>query len=577
MDVLADGSQVPTAGRVVNAADEMSGFERFRAGWGRGVKNLELGVLQHPILANAAGIPVPYGAPVSNQDVQDERALSAPLMATSGGKWGNIIGTGVTVAPTGLVPGAGTLLGAGAIGDMMGALQPSASTGEQVQNTAIGGVAAPAGILAGRALGAGYNLVKSTLEPFFRGGQERIAGRTLQAFAGGEQEAAQAAGTISNAGSVLPGVQPTTAELANNAGLAQLERQLRNNADLTTQFGARDAANRTALTHGLESIAGTDATRAAAVTARTQVSKPLYDAAANASVTPDTVLQGLLKRPAMQAAWAKAEQIAANSGESIGTLDQPTGKAIQYLKMGLSDMANTGPMQGIGAHEAGAIKSTLTALNNWIDTNVPALRAADDAFRQASAPINQMDIGGQLRDKLVPALGDFGNSTRLNSASFANAVRNGDAIAADVTGNARSTLAGVLSPNQMTTVQQVGEQLARRSNANEMGRAVGSNTSQNLVSQNLLRQILGPLGLPESMTERVAGSTLGETLLRPAQWAAQSGEKRVMNVLADAALDPQKARSLLLNKQINSALSKLMWTNQGVLGSSATSLANSRQ
>ena len=577
MDVLADGSQVPTAGRVVNPTDEMSGFERFRAGWGRAVSNLELGAAQHPIIANALGAHVPFGMPVDEQTVQNERDLSAPLMNTTAGQWGNIVGTGVTTLPAGLVPGAGGLLAVGAIGAGLGAMQPSTSTGEHIQNTALGGGGAMAGILAGRALGVGYNALRSTAEPFFQGGQERIAARTLQAFAGGDQASAQAATNISSAGSVLPGVQPTTAELANNAGLAQLERQLRNNPQVMTEFAARDAVNRTAVTQGLDSIAGTDAARAAAVTAREAASRPLYQAAAQVSVTPDTVLQGLLKRPAMQSAWAKAQQIAANSGENIGTLDQPTGKAIQYLKMGLSDMVNTGPQQGIGSHEIGAIKSTLGSLTQWIDTNVPALRAADDAFRTGSAPINQMDIGAQLRDKLIPALGDFGNTTRLNSASFANAVRNGDAIAANVTGSARSTLAGTLTPGQMRTVTQVGEQLARRANANEMGRAVGSNTSQNLVSQNLLRQILGPLGLPESMTERVASSTLGESLLRPAQWAASSGEKRIMGVLSEAALDPQKARRILLDKQINGALQKLMWTHQGVLGSTAGSFADSRQ
>jgi hypothetical protein len=133
-----------------------------------------------------------------------------------------------------------------------------------------------------------------------------------------------------------------------------------------------------------------------------------------------------------------------------------------------------------------------------------------------------MEVGQALTNKLLPALSDFGNNTRLNANSFAGAVRNGDTLAAQVTGQKNATLADTLSADQLRTVMQVGEQLARRANADELGRAVGSNTGQNLISQNILRQVLGPLGLPQSMTERAASSALGQSVLRPVQWLAKA-------------------------------------------------------
>src|SRR6185437_11773119 len=101
--------------------------------------------------------------------------------------------------------------GAAAIGAVSGLVQPSTSTGETMQNTGLGGALGPAGLLLGRGLGAVYQGGKAALDPLFAGGQQRIAGRTLQAFAGTPQEAAIAASNLTNAPSVLPGVQPTTA------------------------------------------------------------------------------------------------------------------------------------------------------------------------------------------------------------------------------------------------------------------------------------------------------------------------------------------------------------------------------
>jgi len=177
-----------------------------------------------------------------------------------------------------------------------------------------------------------------------------------------------------------------------------------------------------------------------------------------------------------------------------------------------------------------------------------------------------MQIGQALQQRLTPALADFQEApTRVNAQSFANALRNGDPLAQQVTGNARATLEGTLTPQQNATLRQIGEQLGRRATGQELGKAIGSNTGQNLASQNVLRQMLGALGLPQSMTERAASSTLGQTILRPLQWAASTGEPRVVNLIAQAMLDPQYAAQLL-RQAPNSALARAIWARQGLLG-----------
>jgi hypothetical protein len=504
---------------------------------------------------------------VSRQDVADSRKLDAPLMATTAGKAGNIVGTAADLLPTAFIPGAGTLAGAGAIGAGTGLLQPSTSTGETAANTAIGGVMGPAAVGVGRGLGALYQGAKSAVEPLLAGGQERIAARTLQSFAGDPAAQAAAATRLSAPPGVLPGVQPTTAELADNAGLAQLERTVRNNPEGLTALTARNQANRGAMTGALGQIAQTPADVAAATAARSATVDPLYQAARSATVPADAELGRILARPSVQQAWDRAAQLAAERGETLTgqNANDINGGTLQYLKMALQDATNAGPQRGMGAHEIAATRSTLGDLQGWIGRNVPELRTADQAFAQGSAPINQMQIGQELSNRLQPALADFGNNSRLNAASYANAVRGGDAIAQNVTGNARATLAGTLTPDQTTTIRQIGEQLARRANADELGRAVGSNTGQNLASQNLLRQLAGPLGLPQGMAEKVAGSTLAQTIARPYQFAASAGEPRIMQALTRASLDPQYAAQLL-RQQPNSQIARMIWARQGLLG-----------
>lgn len=661
-DSLGNGQVVPSGSPAAQAAQSPvspSGFQNFLAGAGKATYDLGRGAQQiYGGIADAVAPRSPTlsgmvtGQPQSRvdqyrQEIAASRAQDAPLMQTGAGKAGMVAGTVADLLPTAFIPGAGSMLGAGAIGAGSGFLQPSASTGETLTNTGLGGLAGPAGVIAGRAVGVGYNALKSTVQPFFNSGQDAIAAQTLRTFAGGDAAAGDALSNIAqNWQNILPGVQPTTAELAGNAGLSQLERQMTANPDVMNQMAQRMSANRQAMQGALGNIAGTPGDMEAAITARDAVSKPLYAAAEQAKVTADPALNALMQRPSMQGAVTRAQALAAERGQpfmpnrpilsqgtrgpasgvqldpvtlteradlglgSLGNsaplisrgmppgpgkltnfaLDPMTlnpagpmpfsGKNIQYLKMALNDMANSGPQMGMGSHEVGAVKGTLGSLNEWTQANVPELRTADAAYANASKPINQMEVGQQLSNRLNPALADFGvDIPRTNAESFAKGVRGGDAIAADVTGNKSATLESTMTPQQMQTITQIGQQLARRVNATDLGRAAGSNTAQNLVSQNMLRQVLGPMGLPESWGEGVAKNTLMQTLMRPAQFVAKAGEDKVLSKVANAALNPVEAQRLL-QMGVDPTVAKAIWARQGIFGSLGTSgalLGNSAQ
>lgn len=552
------GNLVPTGSPAAQAANSPvsdSSFQNYRAGWGKSVMDLARGVGQ------LTGLE-------SRQDVANSRALDAPLMKTTAGKAGDLSGSIANLLPTAMIPGANTLAGSAAIGAGTGLLSPSTSTQETLGNTALGGALGPVGIGIGRGAGALYQGAKAALEPLFQGGQQRVAARALQAFAGGPQDAAAAAQRLANPPSVLPGVQPTTAELANNAGLSQMERSLRNNPEYLTAMTNRNQANRGAMTTALGNIAGTPQDMALATRMRSQLSSPLYDSATSAVVSADPDLGKLMARPSMQKAWDRAQQIAAERSIQLtpANTNDVSGQTLQYLKMGLNDLQETADQKGMGAHEQAALANTLGDFNKWTMKNVPQLRAADRSYQDLSRPINQMQVGSALSDKLIPALGDFGNNTRLSAGNYANALRNGDQLAAKVTGQPQLGLRDILNPGQQRTVQQVGEQLGRRANADELGRAVGSNTGQNVISQNTLAQFLGPLGLPQGLAARAAQSSLGQSIVRPLNFLTQAGTPKVMDQLANAALDPQTARGLLQMAAKNPRIAQMLWARQGLLG-----------
>lgn len=123
-----------------NPTDEMGGFDRFRAGVGAGMEEGALAlrntfndasqwaVENVPGLRQADELGAGAGLPTTGQVVARDRAeqlqvreRNAPLRETTAGGIGNMIGTAAVVAPTALIPGAGTYTGAALIGAGTGA------------------------------------------------------------------------------------------------------------------------------------------------------------------------------------------------------------------------------------------------------------------------------------------------------------------------------------------------------------------------------------------------------------------------------------------------------------------------
>jgi len=190
------------------------------------------------------------------------------------------------------------------------------------------------------------------------------------------------------------------------------------------------------------------------------------------------------------------------------------------------------------------------SLERQIAKAVPEFGQAEKVFAQASTPVNQMQIGQQLYESLVPPLAQGTELQRLTPAAFARTVGNLDEIARAARKGPRGIrAANVMTPAQMNTIEATRQALARREQARILGAAPGSPTAQNLATENILRRTLGPIGFPQTAVEQnILPSLQGAATVYGKGLQALGLEKRVQEELTRQMTDP--ARALAAYNQI---------------------------
>lgn len=552
------GQQKPAQEPAYDPTEGMNTGEKLLAGVGQGMTDLYYGVGQRL-------------GKIDQATIDEKKRLDAPLKKTTAGAIGGVGGRVALGLPAVLIPGANTLVGAGVIGSIQGAAEPTSQDESVLKNMLIGGASSTAGVALGRLLRAGYQGAKGLIEPFTEAGQNRIAGRTLERFAT-DPSALRGATNAATA----TGARPTLAEATRDTGIASLERSLaQQDPQVAAMLAQRAGENNAARVATIGSIAGDPSKRAAAEAARSAASGDMYQAATNATYTVDGKLADLLKRPAVQQAMQRAKALAENQGRpfafatesqapfsgvggrSAESTKQITGQGLQDLKMAMDEMLSD-PASGFTGKAGDTIKNLRSQVVQWMEDANPAFKQARTTYAAASKPINAMDVGQRLLDKTTGAIRDMGGNQRLQANAFSRALNDEAGTVQKATGfKGVNALADVMTPDQLSKLNAVRNELELVSNLSQAANGPGSQTAKSLASQNLLRQALGPTGLPQSWAE----STMLETLLRPVQFGMKAAEPRIQNKLAQIMLDPSLARNALTAaevKQLAPALERLM-------------------
>lgn len=514
----------------------MSGTDKFLAGAGKAFSDIGSGVKQ---IFTGNG---------NQQEIDDTKRRDAPLLQTGAGLAGNITGNVAAVLPATFIPGVGTLAGSAALGGVLGGIQPVASDESRLKNIAVGGAAGLAGPIVARGVVAAAQGAKALVAPFTAGGRQAIAGRTLESFGVTPADVAGLSGQPTVTGAV-----PTLAEQITRpeaaAGAARLQDSLRSlDPQIAARMAAQETSNNAARVGTLEGLAGTDGARDFAAANRSATGQDLYKQAFATPLDPTLLssaktkqLASLMQRPAVQDAVAQAKEIAANQGINIGN---PAGstEGLHLVKLALDDAANSAGPGAIGANKALSIQSARDALVPLIETMNPEYKGARVAYAQMSKPVNQMDVAQKLLDRGAPNTTDLAGNPTLSAAKMGNVLANEPQLIKAATGRPLSgKLSDLMEPDQLSKISAVAGEVDRLAAVAKASNGPGSGTAQRMASTNVLRQLLGPTGLPQSWAE----STLLGTAARPLQFGASLAEPKIQMTLADLILDPSKAAAAL--------------------------------
>jgi hypothetical protein len=327
----------------------------------------------------------------------------------------------------------------------------------------------------------------------------------------------------------------------------------------------------------IKEIAGDPVKMDAAIANREAWAGPYYEQAKQRNIGVDNELLQLLQRPSMSKALSGAESIAEEQGAPISQQmkqqimggipgGQISGEALHHLKIGMDKLLKD-PANPLDAETQRAIQGTRGQFEAWREKNIPEYAVGQKLYKGFSRPINQMEIGQELYNKVKPALTDHGEFlTRETAQQFANALRNTGKTVKSATGKGYLDYEKVMNPRQKDMINNVAADLARKATGDELGRGVGSNTFQNFAMQDL-GEAAGMV--PSALAGLIARIPLvGGGIKAGAQFATKGAEDEMRTILAQTLLDPKKTAELLRRVEKTNRYPRSLNAIPGIMGAS---------
>jgi len=392
-----------------------------------------------------------------------------------------------------------------------------------------GGLGADAAVSATQAVGRG---AKGLVQPFFKGGQESIAGGIL---ANQADDPIAAASRLSQSQEIVPGSKPTSGQASLDRGLMAVEKA---KADQNpSAFSARRSQQNTARQQALERVAGSEADIAAAEASRNATTGLQRDAALNnpaggkyLGIKPQTdkVVQFIDdklasptgKRDVPRAAleWVKGKITPDDSPEELYAVRKDINDAIagkldkdkstfRFAKKQLIEVRNV--------------------LDDAIEPSAPGFKAYLRRYADESKPIDNMKALQEIQMRSGMAAPDITSGFDvLSQAKFRQVVTR-----LENAGDLKS-----LTVSQRETINAVGADLDVGAGMAQALRTSGSDTFQNASVANLISAARGKaVDLPP----------LVQNILGPLKWVYSLSDSQIDALLTDAMLDPKLAGTLL--------------------------------
>ena len=405
---------------------------------------------------------------VAEYEASKKRGMAA--LGDTGADIGGAVGTMATggAAVRGIAPATGwagrVAQGAG-VGAVAGATTPSATPGLEQTATQAGVGAALGGVVPAVAplvAKGGRAVYRTIIEPMVD--PASIKGRAYMEAAGAK--APEIINALRTNKPVVPGSLPTAGEAAISAGRPEFSA-MQSSAEkvLPTNYLARSDARNAARLNQLGQVAGTEADMATAQGLRAATGKVKYGEAMTEGIDQDMAaaikpqIDNLMERPVIQGLQRDAVKWAKDRG--LGTPNFGSLEGLDYMKKAL-DRQITAQAKGTAAADTADLQTLMLNKADLLATIkqiAPKYDVARETFATQSKPINQMEVGQYLRNKLTSAVDE---TSGQRAASFAGAVRDAPGtLKRSLTGGPRyEKLSDVLTPDQVAKVESIRQDFA---------------------------------------------------------------------------------------------------------------------
>lgn len=529
------------------------------------------------------------------EDRAEAAVTDKPLMDTTGGQVGNVIGTalpalatvpltpatatagGTAALATGarMLPGllrartlaapasfvgraANTAAPQAAAGALTGLALTEGDLGERALAGGLGGVFGAAGSAIPTLYATGKGVAQGLVEPLSSAGRDRVTARLLERFSDNPSRLAGLQG-----GPTATGANLTMPEAARDVGLATLQRVLGNVEPGTVgaQNTARQRANNAARMTALEELAGRGGKRDFYLAERAGNTNPLYDAADTqgfnlAAMTDDdrAYVASLAERLKAAGVTREAESLAKIRGERVS--EDGSWIGFRHTKDALDDQIEALKQSGKSPARLRELLKLREDTLGTVENFNPFYAHANAAYHDASKPINAMDVGQYFVDNATSAGQDFARDAAGNvlpTGMGTNFLQNGNwqriranpqsAIYSSTGAGGVDDWAKVFQPDQLQTFNAIGDELQTLANLSRDVNGPGSQTMRLLASQNLLRRIGGPMGVPESFLEGTIGDGLAKATNIPYRMLGTND--RLIERAGEVLLDPTAGSKII--------------------------------
>ena len=539
----------PSGETALTAGEEVLANPYGRAAVGMAKPVIGLGQLGLNAIGQGEGINR------SMADLAASTGKAREYVGSTGLDLADMTGQGAAMAvPAGMVGPAATTTGRIGQGMLFGGAAGAAETvsnpddywgqkGAQIGLGTLAGGLVPGLWEGGKAVGRG---VRNVAQPYMgQWGADKAAGRLADQIAGDKSD--EIINLMRQSQPIVPGSNPTAGQAAvpaNRAEFNALQKIASEKApsDYVGPLGIEGQQNAARLA-AVRTVGRTPTELSAAQSARAADAKVNYETAGKILVEADGNLNQLLKRPSMDKVLTRAKELAAErdrpfmigqdvpeqtiSGRIVGESGSPLSsytvaaqkakfpvESLHDVKMAMDDLIKNPERFGIGAAEAKAIQGTQRQFVTWLGKKAEPYEFARSQYAAASKPINQMQIGQYLENKLTPALSE---DAKQRAATFSQALRDAPGTLKRATGEQRyDSMGQIMRPDQLETFRNVQSDLARGATDTELARG-GNKAAMEIIDKNVGKAppsgMFSPvISVARGAYNRIAGGASEKTL-----------------------------------------------------------------